>query len=166
MQVSDDEKCKDPYIYKHVEASKGKVASILPYRFFKNKLQFLVVEEMRPAWDLEKLEKKYLCSITGCIEGNDHLIETAQKELKEETGYSVNINDIEFLGNSFATKASDTLMFLYTVNLTGLNSGEKSGDGSQMENDAKPIWIEDITDVRDPIVAQIYVRIMKKLKNQ
>ena len=110
---------------------------------------------MRPAWDMDRL---IAASLTGGIEKGSTPLETAIKELKEETGYTS--DKIETLGQTFVAKASDTLCWLFAVDVTDLVPEEIKGDGTGLESMSEPIWVNEkaLLTVLDPLVAQMYLR--------
>ena len=151
-KITDPDNDVDGYIYSHETRSNGKILSILPYRNNKDgKIEYLLRKEVTPSWgDEEKIS-----SITGGVEDNDHLT-TAQHELKEEGGYSVDKNELSFLGTCFGTKSTDTVYYLYTIDLTDKKQEKATGDGSKLESKAHCFWSDTIKDAVDPFVYVLY----------
>lgn len=75
--------------------------------------------------------------ITGTIENTDEaLLETAKRELQEEGGYVIAETEMKrwiFLGVFFVDKYSDCQVPIFAVDVTGLQAGEVTGDGSRKE---------------------------------
>jgi len=157
-----------PFYFKHLEKLSNGVIAILPYRYNSVNLlhkQYLLVEELRPAWVLKEIMRNEislsLASITGGIDRGERPEDAAKRELKEETGYDIPLDSLEFLGFSKTDKDSSTEIYLFTVNLTDIKQGEIKRDGTPLEKYTTPKWINDITDICDPLVAQMYVRFNK-----
>lgn len=87
--------------------------------------------------------------ITGTVEyEDDSLLLAAQRELKEEGGYTVEENDRWlFLGPIYPYKDSDKVVPVFAVNVTDKTQGEAEGDGSDKEKKSKLV----MTDVREGI---------------
>jgi len=150
------------YIYSHENRCDGQIVSILPYRYFNNGVQYLLRNEVTPPWG--KPPKQFVSSITGGVE-NDGVLETAVHEIAEEAGYEVERKDLIFLDKSFGTKSSDTVYYLYTVDLSGLFPTVKAqGDGSILETMAECFWSDTIKDAVDPLVYVSYYKIQQLLK--
>ncbi len=159
-----------PFYFKHLEKLKHGVIAILPYRYsnLPNLLhkQYLLVEELRPAWCIKDIMNNQvsltLASITGGVNLNERPENAAIRELKEETGYEVPKDvSLEFLGFSGTDKDSDTNVYLFTVDLTDVKQGEIKRDGTPLEKYTTPKWVSDITQIYDPLVAQMYVKLNK-----
>lgn len=150
---------RKPYIFSHETRCNGIIISILPYKIKNNQLQFLLRNETTPCWSQESM----LCSITGGYEGGDPR-ETAILELKEEAGYIVELKHIISLSTCFGTKSSDTVYYLYSINLTDYKQQ------TAIDNDAKgtacSAWFDEsiISSIKDPFVAMIYLRLKNFLK--
>jgi len=147
---------RKPYIFSHETRCKGIIISILPYKIVNDQLQFLLRNEITPCWSQESM----LCSITGGYEGGDPR-ETAILELKEEAGYVVELKHIISLSTCFGTKSSDTVYYLYSINLTNYEQRQpvnKSG--------AYSAWFDEsiLSSIKDPFVAMTYLRLKKFLK--
>ena len=159
--VEDTELNLKPYFYKHVKLYDGKIVAILPYRYtsypFTFHKEFLLVNEVRPCWSLDDVMKLHAGSITGGVEKGITPEKKAVQELKEETGYEVEEKDLQFLGTSRTAKASDTLVYMYSVDLTDKIPGETKLDKG-VEQHTKLNWVNDLTNCEDPLVAQMFVR--------
>ena len=155
----------DGYIYAHESACNGKKIAIMPYRRAgRDAWEVLLRDEITPAWGM----KPVLSSITGSMDNPDESpIEAARRELKEETGFTVDIKDIKSLGNCFGSKAMDTVYHLFSVDVTGKKPSKPSGDGSKLEAMAKNRFVKKISDktwvfdsykTKDPIAAMLITR--------
>jgi len=144
------------YVFSHETRCDGKIISILPYRFSNYKIEYLLRNEVTPCWGF----KPVISSITGGYEGGDPR-DTAILELKEEAGYEVQSKYLLSLGTCFATKSSDTVYYLYSINLTDFEMQNATGDGSELEKKAKCMWFESdiIPTVKDPLVSVLFIRL-------
>jgi len=96
-------------------------------------------------------------SLTGTIEDGLSPEETAIKELKEESGYEAEIDELIPYGWVYPTKFLDYRQFLFAVDLTGKTQGPILGDGSSGEVGATVVWVprKMALVVTDPSVAAI-----------
>jgi hypothetical protein len=132
------EKGVNGYTFSHETRCDGKIVSIIPFKYDENgDIEWLVRHEFTPCWSTD--ERKY-SSITGGVERNDPW-STAVHELKEEAGFTVTVEDLIFLGNSYGTKSSDTLYYYFSIDLTGFEQGEITTDGSELEKNAANYWM-------------------------
>ncbi|WP_436838752.1 hypothetical protein [Nonomuraea cavernae] len=83
----------------------------------------------------------------------------------EETGYTITADELIPLGESYASKSSDTVYTLYSVNLTGRTAGEAIGDGIRIEAESRAVWMYPgaLADLRDPQIVVMYVRLTAHL---
>jgi 8-oxo-dGTP pyrophosphatase MutT (NUDIX family) len=162
--IADKKKGIKPYYYKHIESSDGCTVAVLPYRIIDGKPEYMVVEELRPPWDIRHLERKYLSSIAGCVEDDETTLEAAVREFNEETPYNIqDVDRFEYLGKSFITKSSDTVVTQFLIEITPDDiPTQANGDGSHMETTAKPTWItfQEGSETQDPLIAQMIMRFM------
>lgn len=156
--IEDEEKGIGGYIYSHEKRCDGKIVSILPYRKKnddgEDTLEFLYRYELTPCWDTEK---KFVSSITGGVEGKG-VEESVIEEMREEAGYEVTEDELEFYGTCFGTKSSDTVYYLYMVDLTDKERFEAKGDGSYLESQAHCFWdgVEKMKEAVDPLLYVIH----------
>lgn len=143
------------YVYSHEKRCNGRIIAVLPNRVVNGVEEFLIRREITPCWGL----KHNLSAITGGWEGGDP-VDDVIRELKEEAGYDVHYSEVVSLGQSYASKSSDTIYDLFTVNLTDKIPGVASGDGSSLEANADCVWLsyEEAGQVRDPQVGLMLVR--------
>lgn len=106
------------YIYSTETRCKGIVAFI-PFRLNGDIIEVLIRYEATPCWDGDR---QVGSSFTGGIDHNSTPVETAIKEIKEETGYSVDKTELISLGQTFGIKSSDTIYHLYAVDLSHKDS--------------------------------------------
>lgn len=106
-----------------------------------------------------------LTVITGSPEDSDvDILETAKRELKEESGYEV--NDIErwdYLGNIKTSKIIINGNPAFGVDITGIEKGEKEGDGSKSEENAKfsLVGLNDAINLDDALVSCLFLKIFQ-----
>lgn len=153
------------YVYSHESRCQGRIVAVLPYRVVRApggpfdssaRIEFLVKSETTPCWSMEQV----LSAITGGYEGGD-IEDDAVRELLEETGYEVDRSELIPLGTSYASKSSDTVYSLFSVDLTGRAAGVPLGDGSRLEAESAAVWMsgEELSRVMDPQVHVMYVRL-------
>jgi len=148
------------YIYVHSEASDGIGVAVLPYRSTgEDSREFLIRKEIVPPWNLDQSP----CSLTGMHEGGSCL-ETAARELKEESGYEVDPSEIFSLGSVHNSKASDTEIHIFSVDLTGKELGSIEGDGSILEAMGTYEWVTDVFISKDSILLAMYAHLMEHFR--
>lgn len=131
------------YSFSHEPRWNDKGIGVLPFR--KNSstglTEYLGVMEKRFVHG----NSHKLYALTGGYD-NDTIttLQTAVKELKEETGYIAQESDIIPLGEIFITKMSTAKMELFAVDVTNLPQGEKTTDGSLIEETAYPVWVDSV----------------------
>lgn len=156
---SDKKRGIKEYYFSHDTRSGGKSVAILPFqKIIDGGIQFLLKGDIIPAWG-EKIE---LCSITGAVE-HPTPEATAIIELDEEVGYTVHEDELIPLGTCFGNKASDTINFLYTVDLTNKIPHEAKGDGDEKALGNESHWVGKLAEVKDPLVAILAWRVYKYL---
>lgn len=168
-QMIDPENGVNGYDYLHEDRCEGKIVAILPYRYKtrmginspheKYGVEYLLRKEVTPPWGM----KQFVSSITGGVEKGD-TIGTAVHEMAEESGYEVKRSEMKFLGTSFGTKSSDTVYYLYTVDLTGKEKTlEADGDGSELERMAECYWDDTIENADDPLVYVLHYKLRQTM---
>lgn len=104
-------------------------------------MEYLARFEIHAAHDDNKYE---MGAITG---GYDKPTETfaqcAAREIYEEAGYAVHADQLRYLGHAHPSKASDTVMHLYAVDLTDYTGEvvEPIGDGTAYEVGGYSKWV-------------------------
>jgi hypothetical protein len=143
------------YVYSHETRCQGRIVAVLPFRDTTVGREWLVKSEVTPCWSLEPS----LSAITGGYDGGD-IEDDAVHEMAEETGYAITRADLVELGESYASKSTDTVYSLFTVDLTGRSPGVATGDGSRLEAESTAVWVSEreLADVRDPQVSVMLVR--------
>jgi 8-oxo-dGTP pyrophosphatase MutT (NUDIX family) len=148
------------YVYSHETRCNGRIVALLPYRDTDDGREYLLKAEVTPCWGFEH----FYSAITGGYEG-EGIEDDAIRELEEETGYEAKRDELIPLGLSFASKSSDTVYSLFSVDLTGREAGEAVGDGSRLEAESTAVWLpaSALVDVWDPQVSAMYVRLRARL---
>lgn len=126
------------YVFSHETRCKGRIVAVLPYRKTATGIQYLVKSEITPSWGLQP----HLSALTGGWEGGE-IVEDAQRELMEESGYDLPVSAFVSLGECFASKSSDTVYSLFTVDLTKATPSPPKGDGSRLEAIAESPWMDE-----------------------
>lgn len=162
-RIIDSEKGVNGYDYLHEDRCDGKIVVILPYRTTRHgsttKIEYLLRNEITPCWGMQPL----VASITGGVEHSDPR-DTAVMELWEEAGYKIEKRDLILLDTSRGTKSSDSIYYIFTVNLTDVQkTGDASGDGSSLEKIATCFWNDSIEYASDPMVYVAHYRINKSV---
>jgi len=129
---------RNGYTFSREVRCDGILVSILPFRASSNEMEFLARLEVCPAHgpDLER------CSITGGVEPEKSIEESARQELLEEAGYQVGVDDLINLGQVHPSKSADTIVHLFAVNVTGIPQFTASGDGTRFEANASVEWLD------------------------
>lgn len=144
------------YVYSHETRCQGRIVALLPFRDTPDGREYLLKSEMTPCWSFDQV----LSSITGGYEGSD-IEDDAVREVLEETGYTITRDELIPLGESYASKSSDTVYSLFSVDLTGRQQGEATGDGSRVEAESLALWVPvgALRDIWDPQVAVMFLRL-------
>lgn len=151
------------YSYLHMVRSNGRLVVLLPFRRTAGEdWQFLARIEVCPAHS--DAPGRY--SITGGVTPDETPEAAALRELEEEAGFSVTEDALIALGTARPSKQSDTLAFLYAVDVAALQQGEARGDGSFWEQDASTEWVStsEALDVVDPLFMLTIARLKEKEK--
>jgi len=159
-EMKDEKNGVGGYVFAHEESSKGKKVAILPYRITENSdyAELLLRSEVTPCWSMDPLTS----SVTGSVEEDD-IEGTMVMEVKEEAGFDITKEDLISLGTCYGSKAMDTVYHLFSVDLTGKEQGEATGDGSELEAKAHCFWSESVEAV-DPLVYVMAFRLMNYLE--
>lgn len=153
------EKLGVEYIYVHSEPTDGQAVAVLGYRETQDgSLEFLIRDEIVPPWSL----KHSSCALTGSYEGGDP-VNTAQMELHEEAGYQMPVSEFEYLDTVRHSKASDTRIHMFSIDLTGVDpEGPPEGDGSVLEVLGAARWTSDVFESSDALLHSLYALFMNK----
>jgi 8-oxo-dGTP pyrophosphatase MutT (NUDIX family) len=126
--------CEGWYTYVHTHNA---VVYVLPYRYSASGLELLARFEVCPAHSPYREQT----SITGQHAPDADPRETARRELAEEAGYSVAIEQLQPLGKFDLVKFADILGHLFAVDVTGMAQHDAPGDGSRGEAGSYCQWI-------------------------
>lgn len=144
--------------------------AVVPYRYVKDysltELGYTVAEylarfEIHPAHDDFKYE---MGAITGGYDKpHENYAECAAREIYEEAGYAVEATQLQFIGLVHPSKATDTVMYLYAVDLSDY-TGEvvtPVGDGTACEEGGYAKWVRFDEAVKsvDPLFVTTIARI-------
>lgn len=148
------------YTYAHEEKGCGAGVAVLAYR--TNPLRIVGRFEGCPP----HRDGLALCALTGQMDKEDEKpLFAAVRELKEESGISVNFLEMKDLGFAQSGKQTDTTMCLFAVDVGSREIGEAIGDGTRGERGAYCKWI-DIPDAlwsKDPLLAMMTARLISQL---
>ena len=111
--------------------------AILPYKMEDNDLFFLVRKEYIPT------QETRITLVTGRKDPGEAPLETAIRELKEETGYKAPADKFVDLGGVYMDKDSPNQERFFTVDLTGIEKGKVTTDGTFNEKVAENFWIQE-----------------------
>lgn len=149
------------------KAINGEGVAVMPWReggwrSGVRQIQYLQRIETIPPWSLEPVS----CAITGMRDKKgEEPLETAARELGEESGYWADPVLLRSIGTSRVSKASDTLIHMFTVNLTGVERGEQvQPEGEAELGDARWVSYESVIGCDDPIAVTMAARIEKDLR--
>ena len=106
-----------------------------------------------------------LSLISGTCEDSDSsFLETSKRELKEESGFTVDDNDKWFfLGTVTASKFVDNEHPCFAVNVTGIEKGEATTDGSEHERLSQFLFIpaNDVVKSKDVFIPALFLKLFK-----
>lgn len=160
------------YVFSREESCDGKKVAVLPYRYDEDgEMELLLRKEYTPCWS----EDLVISSITGGVE-KEGPFHTVLEELKEEAGFMSLAQEepearIQELGTCFGVKSTDTVFYLYAVNVQDLDQDEPTTADLQ-EKESHCFWVKDfnigktIPEIGDPILAMLLIRFTKLLNDQ
>lgn len=160
------------YVYSSAEWCGSEGVAVLPYRtkiisdngmFLWERTEYLGRFEICPAHS----DDIKLYSITGGMdkEGESPVF-TAVRELIEEGGYEVPVENMTYLGTARPSKASDITMHLFAVDVDkGSKEVEATTDGSLGEQGMFCDWISrnQLFEAKDSLLHTMYLRLHDKL---
>jgi len=151
------------YTYTHQLKCNGQGVAVMGYRQGPAGLELVGRYENCPPHD----DGITLCSLTGMVEGEDNVLQTAKRELWEEAGIDAPEGDFQYVGAARPSKASDTAIHLFLINVAGRDIGKATGDGTKGEEGAYCRWIsfQDAVMSKDPILATLAARVQLGLGN-
>ena len=154
---------EDKYYYVH---QKNKIC-ILPYIYEEGDLKIVTLLEPISIWDSTR--KKQLTCVQGTIDEGENPLETAPRELMEETGFDVplegNEERYDYLGYFNFSKGNDSHRHLFLCDVTGSKRKKKTTDGSEFEKKTK-IMISDSEPLKlstDLTLNYLYSKLKEKL---
>jgi len=127
---------------------KGKDSiAVLPFRFardlispYTKSLQILIRYQFLPVSSVPTYNDLFPCPITGTIDDLEPAIYAAKRELREETGFSVDVEDLIKCGGYVVGTQTNEICHHYLVNVTDLPQGDPELDGSEGEEAAHNEW--------------------------
>jgi hypothetical protein len=104
-----------------------------------------------------------LCALTGGIEEGETPEAAAVRELGEESGIIAEVSKLEALGTIRPSKASDSIGYLFAIDLTNIEVKDRyigGGDGTRGEVDSYCSWVgtRDAIASKDPMLATMTAR--------
>ena len=108
--------------------------------------------------------------ITGTPDNEDsNIFETAVRELEEESGFLVkDLKRWDFLGSLYTSKMVISSNPCFSVNITGLVSGERKTDGSKSEKDSKfeLVNVDEALNLDDSLISTLFIKTFKDIFTQ
>lgn len=154
---------RDGYTFVREVRCDGQIVALLPFRTSGevDNVEFLARLEVCPAHGPE-LEQ---CSITGGVEPGQSVEEAALQELWEEAGYRAEANELVSLGQARPSKAADTVVYLFAIDVTGKSQAPLSMDASHFETNASVEWLdhEQGLQMTDPLFVTAIARLLRRL---
>lgn len=150
------------YVYSSAPWCGSEGVAILPFRSITSDgfsdIEFLGRYEINPAHS----EQVELCAITGGMdkEGESPVF-TAVRELIEEGGYEVPVENMIYLGTVRPSKSTDSTQHLFAVDIDkGAKEVKATGDGTLGEVGAYCAWIntDQLVAQKDPLLHTILIR--------
>jgi len=125
---------------------------ILPYLYKDNNLSIVSLIEPISIWG----RKREISCVQGTIDDFEDPVETAPRELFEETGFKAPLPEYKdrytYLGKYNFSKSSDSHRYLFLCDVTDLERGKKATDGTKFEKNTKivissPEILKECTDI-------------------
>ena len=150
------------YEFAKAVSSQG-VCYILPYRTNGNNFEILGRYENTPAHE----DGIQLTSITGGLPVDMTVAEAAAREMYEEAGYMVKPDELTSLGTVRLSKMTDTIAYMFAIDVTNKERREAPGDGTKGEADAYCDWVtmKEALLCKDPVMAAMIVRVARENGN-
>ena len=101
-----------------------------------------------------------LTSLSGGIEVGQDPADAAVAEVYEEAGYRITRDQLIDLGKVNLTKSTDTIGYLYAVDVSDLERGDAPGDGSLGEEKSYCNWVSEDAALmcKCPVMATLIIR--------
>ena len=151
------------YSYSHAPWSNGVGVAVLPFRINEGGFySFLGRFEITPSHGPDTK----LVSITGGYDNADEytIEECMLNELREEGGYDAPSDAVISLGYLRPSKGSDTLQYIFAVNLDhpDAKTCEATSDGTEGEQGSYCEWVSlnDLLESSDPLLHSMYLRMV------
>jgi len=146
------------YTYTHQEKSGGKAVAVLAYSI--DPLMILGRYEKTPCHN----DGVSLTALTGMVEKGNSPLETAIRELEEESGIKMDAEDFQSLGFTRPGKSSDTIMYLFAVKIP-FEEGEYigKGDGTKGEEGSycKFVSIDEAINSKSETISAMILRALR-----
>ena len=108
--------------------------------------------------------------ITGSQDDKDsNIYQTAVREMEEESGFLVeDLKRWDFLGSLYTSKMVINSNPCFSVNITGLVSGERKTDGSKSERDSKfeLVNVDEALNLDDSLISTLFIKTFKDIFTQ
>lgn len=160
---------KDQSGFERCRDRTGQVVAILPYVLLPgDEVKYVTRVENRSAWSADP-SQEFVSSVTGGVEPGEDPKAAAVRELWEEVGCVVGVDEMQDLGPLFGAKCLDTQYYLYAVNVTDRRPKKNGvGDGSAHEKEAynKLSTAEECLLSEDGILVSMMARTLVFPKNQ
>ncbi len=156
---------RDGYTFLREVRCDGTIVAVLPYRRrAEAEWDYLARLEICPAHGAEMKR----CSITGGLEAGKTVAETALLELWEEAGYQAELPELTNLGILRPSKAADTTVHLFAVDVSDKPQATPQGDGSHFEVGASVEWVtyNEGLQISDPLFVTAMARLLGSIKHQ
>jgi 8-oxo-dGTP pyrophosphatase MutT (NUDIX family) len=129
---------REGYIFAHEARTNGRTVSLLPFRDTSNGREYLARIEVCPAHSMEPGQY----SITGGVQKDETILSSAQRELREESGYAMRQDEFIGLGQVFPTKQMDTTVYLFAIDVTGKPQEDALDDSGRREQNSGVEWVD------------------------
>lgn len=116
----------------------------LCFKVVNNKYYFLIRYQPMPEVEEKNVwSDLYPCPITGSIESNEKIIESAIRELYEEAGIEVNQSNVIESSMSISSTQMNEKVYNFLIDCTNCKQEKPSGDGTIFESVSINKWVEE-----------------------